>query len=26
MFDFAEMSRLMGFGGVLEFEERWGAE
>lgn len=26
MFDFAEMSRLMGFGAVLDFEERWGSE
>jgi len=26
MFDFGEMSRLMGFGAVLEFEQRWEAE
>lgn len=24
MFEFQEMSRLMGFGAVLDFEERWG--
>lgn len=26
MFDFGEMSRLMGFGAVLEFEQRWGSD